>query len=33
MSLVEPRPELLWPVDRYENWQRRRFTMPPGITG
>ncbi len=33
MSLVGPRPELPWLVDRYETWQRRRFAVPPGMTG
>lgn len=33
MSLVGPRPELPFLVDQYEEWQRKRFTMPPGITG
>lgn len=33
MSLVGPRPELPWLVEKYESWQRRRFAVPPGITG
>jgi lipopolysaccharide/colanic/teichoic acid biosynthesis glycosyltransferase len=33
MSLVGPRPELPYLVKRYEPWQRKRFAMPPGITG
>lgn len=33
MSLVGPRPELPWLVDRYEPWQRKRFEVPQGITG
>ena len=33
MSLVGPRPELPWLVERYETWQRKRFAVPPGITG
>jgi exopolysaccharide biosynthesis polyprenyl glycosylphosphotransferase len=33
MSLVGPRPELPWLVERYEPWQRKRFAVPPGITG
>ncbi len=33
MSLVGPRPELPWLVDRYESWQRKRFAAPPGMTG
>jgi len=33
MSLIGPRPELPWLVDKYEPWQRRRFAVPQGITG
>jgi exopolysaccharide biosynthesis polyprenyl glycosylphosphotransferase len=33
MSLVGPRPELPYLVDRYEPWQRQRFAVPQGITG
>ena len=33
MSLVGPRPELPWVVDRYESWQRQRLAVLPGITG
>lgn len=33
MSLVGPRPELPYLVDRYESWQRKRFTVPQGVTG
>lgn len=33
MSLVGPRPELPWLVERYEAWQHKRFAVPPGITG
>ena len=33
MSIVGPRPELPFLVDRYEPWQRKRFAVPPGITG
>lgn len=33
MSLVGPRPELPEFVDRYELWQRKRFTVPQGMTG
>lgn len=33
MSLVGPRPEQPWLVDRYEPWQRKRFAVPQGITG
>ena len=33
MSLVGPRPELPWLVDKYERWQRKRFEVPQGLTG
>jgi lipopolysaccharide/colanic/teichoic acid biosynthesis glycosyltransferase len=33
MSLVGPRPELPFLVDKYEAWQRKRFAVPPGMTG
>jgi exopolysaccharide biosynthesis polyprenyl glycosylphosphotransferase len=33
MSLVGPRPEMPFIVDTYEEWQRRRLTVKPGITG
>lgn len=33
MSLVGPRPELVWLVDQYEPWQRKRFAVPQGMTG
>jgi exopolysaccharide biosynthesis polyprenyl glycosylphosphotransferase len=33
MSLVGPRPELPWLVEQYQDWQRKRFAVPPGITG
>jgi exopolysaccharide biosynthesis polyprenyl glycosylphosphotransferase len=33
ISLVGPRPELPWLVDKYELWQRKRFAVPQGITG
>jgi len=33
MSLVGPRPELVWLVDRYQGWQRKRFAVPAGMTG
>ena len=33
MSLVGPRPELPYLVERYQPWQRKRFAVPPGITG
>lgn len=33
MSLVGPRPELPFLVDRYQPWQRRRLGVPQGLTG
>ena len=33
MSLVGPRPELPQLLEQYEPWQRRRFTVPQGMTG
>ncbi len=33
MSLVGPRPELPYLVEHYQPWQRKRFSVPPGITG
>ncbi|MCL4371405.1 MAG: sugar transferase [Chloroflexi bacterium] len=33
MSLVGPRPEQPWIVDRYEPWQRKRLSVMPGMTG
>jgi exopolysaccharide biosynthesis polyprenyl glycosylphosphotransferase len=33
MSLVGPRPELPWLVDRYSPWQHKRFAVPQGMTG
>ncbi len=33
MSLVGPRPEMPYLVDMYQPWQRKRFAVPPGITG
>lgn len=33
MSLVGPRPELPWMVERYEDWQMKRFEVPQGLTG
>lgn len=33
MSLVGPRPELPWLVDRYASWQHKRFAVPQGMTG
>jgi exopolysaccharide biosynthesis polyprenyl glycosylphosphotransferase len=32
MSLVGPRPLMPWEVAGFDKWQRRRMSMPPGIT-
>lgn len=33
MSLVGPRPELPYLVEKYHPWQRKRFSVPQGLTG
>jgi len=33
MSLVGPRPPLVYEVDVYQDWHKRRFEVLPGITG
>ncbi len=33
MSLVGPRPELPYIVEKYQPWQHARHTVPPGLTG
>lgn len=33
MSLVGPRPEQPWLMDRYTAWQHKRFAVPQGMTG
>ena len=33
MSLIGPRPALPYEVEVYNEWHRRRFEAPPGITG
>ena len=33
MSLVGPRPEMPWLVEKYDPWQRKRFAVPQGLTG
>ena len=33
MSLVGPRPEIPLLVEKYQPWQRKRFAIPPGLTG
>lgn len=33
MSLVGPRPEMPYLVEKYDPWQRKRFAVPQGMTG
>jgi lipopolysaccharide/colanic/teichoic acid biosynthesis glycosyltransferase len=33
MSIVGPRPDVPFAVDMYQDWQRERLRVPPGITG
>ncbi len=33
MSIVGPRPEMPFIVEQYEEWQKKRLTVKPGITG
>jgi lipopolysaccharide/colanic/teichoic acid biosynthesis glycosyltransferase len=33
MSLVGPRPEMPFIAETYDDWQRRRLSVKPGITG
>ena len=33
MSLVGPRPEMVYLVEKYEPWQYERFSVLPGMTG
>ncbi|MGH2484608.1 MAG: sugar transferase, partial [Ktedonobacterales bacterium] len=33
MSLVGPRPPVPDEYERYEDWEKARLEMPPGITG
>ena len=33
MSLVGPRPTLLYQVNQYTEWEKQRLKMKPGITG
>ena len=33
MSLVGPRPPILYEVEHYDQWQNRRFDTLPGLTG
>ncbi len=33
MSLVGPRPTLAYQIEQYQDWQRRRLLVKPGVTG
>jgi lipopolysaccharide/colanic/teichoic acid biosynthesis glycosyltransferase len=33
MSMVGPRPEMPFIVEKYQEWERRRLSVRPGITG
>jgi exopolysaccharide biosynthesis polyprenyl glycosylphosphotransferase len=33
MSVVGPRPEVIWLASDYEWWQRKRYEVPQGLTG
>ncbi|MCB4790447.1 MAG: sugar transferase [Elusimicrobia bacterium] len=33
MSIVGPRPQVLWEAEAYDDWSRRRLRVLPGITG
>jgi lipopolysaccharide/colanic/teichoic acid biosynthesis glycosyltransferase len=33
MSLVGPRPNVLWEVEEYQGWHNERLEVLPGITG
>lgn len=33
MSLVGPRPNVVWEVEEYEDWHKERLEVLPGITG
>ena len=33
MSIVGPRPEEPWLVEKYSPWQQKRFEVPQGLTG
>jgi lipopolysaccharide/colanic/teichoic acid biosynthesis glycosyltransferase len=33
MSLVGPRPDLLWEFEEYEDWHNERLEVLPGVTG
>jgi lipopolysaccharide/colanic/teichoic acid biosynthesis glycosyltransferase len=33
MSLVGPRPNVLWEVEEYRGWHKERLEVLPGITG
>jgi lipopolysaccharide/colanic/teichoic acid biosynthesis glycosyltransferase len=33
MSVVGPRPNVLWEVEEYQGWHQERLEVLPGITG
>ncbi|NJN94973.1 MAG: sugar transferase [Anaerolineales bacterium] len=33
MSLIGPRPNVLWEVEEYRGWHKERLEVLPGITG
>jgi lipopolysaccharide/colanic/teichoic acid biosynthesis glycosyltransferase len=33
MSLVGPRPQVLWEASAYDEWAKKRLNVLPGITG
>jgi lipopolysaccharide/colanic/teichoic acid biosynthesis glycosyltransferase len=33
MSLIGPRPAPPYELELYQNWHKRRFDAPPGVTG
>lgn len=33
MSLVGPRPQVLWEAKAYDEWAKKRLNVLPGITG
>jgi len=33
MSLIGPRPQVLWEAKAYDNWAKRRLSVLPGVTG
>jgi len=33
MSIVGPRPQVLWEASHYDDWAKKRLKVLPGITG